>query len=99
MAQLKPYEEKDISELNESDENVAVVGTVVSRDENGFVVDDGKKSLQVIMENKAENNSYVRVYGKVVSSGDDLILYGEAVQDISKIDKLLYRKVKKMIHG
>lgn len=98
MAQLKPYEEKNISELNEG-ENVAIVGTVVSRENNGFVVDDGSKSLQVIMENKIENNSYVRVYGKVVGSEEDLILYGEAVQDISKIDKLLYRKVRKMIDG
>ena len=99
METIQAYNERNISGIKEEDINISITGTVVNREENGFVVDDGSQSLKVLMENSVKDNDYVRIFGKLVRSNEGLVLYGDAIQDLSKIDKFLYQKVRKMLHG
>src|SRR3989344_4264410 len=65
METIQAYNERNISGIKEEDINISITGTVVNREDNGFVVDDGSQSLKVLMENSVKDNDYVRIFGKL----------------------------------
>ena len=79
---------------------VAVIGTIISKkaDIGSIVIDDGKASILVLLNDPADIERFkegqtVRVLGKVWGTGDEIELQAEVVQDFSKIDRELYSKV------
>jgi|YelNatPaOPRAMG01_1025707.scaffolds.fasta_scaffold15018_9 hypothetical protein len=89
-----------ISKINSSMGRVAIVGTIVQRntDIGSIIIDDGEASILVLLNNPADCQKYkegqiVRVLGKVWSAGDEIEILGEIVQDFSKIDLELYKKI------
>jgi hypothetical protein len=88
-----------ISELDEG-HRVSIVGTVVSRssDISSFILDDGENKVVVLVDNqsdfeKIKEGQFIRAMGKVWGQGDEVELQADIVQDFSKIDKNLYKKV------
>jgi uncharacterized protein YdeI (BOF family) len=95
---MQPYVEKNINELSETDLFVALAGLIITKGEGSFILDDGTGNIQVIHNDlNIENKSYIRVFGRVLPTEDGLQLQGQVVQDISKIDKNLYKKVRDLI--
>ncbi|MFH1331817.1 MAG: hypothetical protein ABIH63_00850 [archaeon] len=97
MAVRQPYVDKYIKDLSASDTFVSVSGVAVSKADGSFVLDDGSGEIVVLLE--AESlPEYVRVFGRVLPYEDGLRLQADFFQDISKIDKLLYKKVKDLLN-
>lgn len=72
---------------------VAVSGVVVSKQENGFLIDDGTGQLIVLSESKIEEGNYVRVFGQLVPLEERNELQASFVQNLDEIDKGVHRKV------
>ena len=85
-----------MKDLKIEDFKVAVSGIIVNRTENSFLIDDGTGQIRVIGEN-LPNHEYVRVFGNLTNLEEGLVLQAEIVQDLSKIDKNLHKKIKSML--
>ncbi|MFB6075647.1 MAG: OB-fold nucleic acid binding domain-containing protein [Candidatus Aenigmatarchaeota archaeon] len=95
---------KKIEDIDEDDIRVSVIGTLVSKDDEALIVDDGSGNLEVSlleMENSEhvedlKTGQIIRVVGKL-DRGEGLELRGEAVQDFSEFDLNMYEKAKKLV--
>lgn len=100
MTENRTYIEKEIKDINTNDTNVSVTGVIINKGSNAFMLDDKTGQVQVITEtNSFEPNTFVRVLARVVPLEEGIQLHAIAVQDLSKIDKFLYNKIKTLIHA
>lgn len=92
---------RKVSDLKPADMRVSLIGTVIDKQENRIVLDDGSGKVSVNFESVPEvkMNQFVRVLGKVVQAGEDLEIDGEIVQDMEGLDKDLYKKVNSLKLG
>ena len=93
----QPAIEKQIKDLTKEDANVAISGLVINKSENSFFLDDGTGQIAVSFSDSIEAEGYVRVFGRVIPSENGLEIQGEIVQDLNKIDKALYKKIKELL--
>ena len=99
-----PAYEKKISEITKDDIRVALIGTVIEKDEeiNSVVIDDGSGKIRIILSkelfDKLLPGQLIRVIGIVAPAleGPEFELKGEIVQDFSALDKELYAKYLKL---
>ncbi|MBL7160858.1 MAG: replication protein RepA [Candidatus Aenigmarchaeota archaeon] len=93
-----PSTERAISEIQPDDIRVAVIGTIIdkSKEATRIIVDDGTGKVSVSSESPltAELNQTVRVFGRVIPLESGVELQGEVVQDMSKLDLQLHKKIK-----
>lgn len=93
-----PSQERDILGIRPEDIRVSVIGTIIDRNEEGtrLVVDDGTGKLTVTADAPlpGETNQLVRVFGRVIPLEQGVELQGEIVQDMSKLDLDLYKRLK-----
>lgn len=94
-----PYVRTKISKLKETQGRVAVLGAIVSKENETFtfVIDDGEAQILVIINDmasfeKLEKGKLVRVMGRIMGSGEETEILADFVQDFSGIDKELYVK-------
>ncbi|SRR3989344_1855851 len=92
-----PFIEKNIKDLDIKDIKVSISGIIIDKTENSVILEDGTGQINVSIETELPVNSYVRVLGRVLPYDDSLEVHGEIIQDFSKIDKLLYKKVKSLL--
>jgi len=92
-----PFIEKNINNLDIKDIKVAISGLIIDKANDSIILDDGTGQVKVNIDTNLEINSYARVFGRVLPYEDGLEIYGEIIQDFSKIDKLLYKKVKSLL--
>jgi hypothetical protein len=97
LKQRQPFVDKYIKDLSESDTFVSITGLVVSKSDGSFVLDDGTGDI-VVMLSAESLPEYVRVFGRLLHSDDGMRLQADFFQDVSKIDKLLYKKVKELLN-
>jgi len=99
MPNLMSYAEKKIEEIKQEDLKVSVSGVIVSKKNNFMILDDGNNQIRITFDNEInfKENDYVRVFADVLYIDDNLELKLELIQDLSKIDKLLYKKVQYLI--
>jgi len=97
LKQRQPFVDKYAKDLSPSDTFVSLTGVVVSKGESSFILDDGSGDVVVLMNSEGLPD-YVRVFGRLLQTEDGLRLQGDFFQDVSKIDKLLYKKVKDLIN-
>lgn len=92
-----PAVEKDISDIDEEDIRVSLVGTVIKKDpiQYSMVIDDGSGSIAVFADSLFEVQSVIRVIGRPHIRGEPVI-HAEIVQDFTNFDLELYRRVKEM---
>jgi hypothetical protein len=93
-----PGAEKAISEITKNDTRVSILGTVIEKNENIVILDDGSGRAEIKFEEPVdiEIGQIARVFGRVIPMENGFEIYGEIMQDMSKIDINLYRKVNNM---
>ncbi|MBL7147898.1 MAG: hypothetical protein ISS82_03670 [Nanoarchaeota archaeon] len=94
---MRGYKEFFIKDLKLDTNKVAVLGVIVNKDDNNLVIDDNTGILQVDVENDFNVNDYVRVFGNLIKIDDKLVLKGDFIQDLNKINKELYKKVRDLL--
>lgn len=89
--------EKKISEISKDDVRVRLLGLVIDKKGSTIVLDDGTGSINVMFAEPVETeaNKRVRVFGKVMPAEKGFEIQGEILQDMSKVDFDLYKKVEK----
>ncbi len=93
--------ERKVSEIDpENDVKVRVLGTIVSKSESGFMLDDGTGAVQVFINSALlkdiEEKKLVRVFAKVAPNSEKFDLNAEIVQDMGKLNIKTYEKVMKL---
>ena len=90
-----PSVERRISGIKPEDIRITVIGTVIDKQGNKIVLDDGTGKIEAIFEEpvKTNMNSMIRVFGRVIPIEDGFELQGEIIQDMSQLDFELYKKV------
>lgn len=93
-----PSVTRRISELDAKDMRVSIIGTVVDIQGSNMVMDDGSGRVNVRFESPpdAGPNQLVRVFGRVVPIGDGVEIEGEIIQDMTRLDKDLYKKINSL---
>lgn len=104
-ARRRPSVEKTISEINEKDFRVRILGTVVDRDEvsNSCVIDDGTDRATAFFASQenfspVEMGKILRIIGKVRKGWSDKTpgteIEVEIIQDMSMLDLGLLEQTK-----
>lgn len=91
-----PSVEREISGIQPEDIRVSLVGTVLDKQENSMVIDDGTGKITVRSEEpiKAEVNGLVRVFGRVIPIENGAELQCDVVQDMKELDLDLRKQIK-----
>lgn len=92
--------EKSIKDIDgDGDSRVRLLGTIVAKSTDSFVLDDGTGSVRVqigygTLENLKEKQ-LARVIGRVISTGDSSFdLRAEVIQVLESLDLEAWRKVQ-----
>jgi len=87
-----PAIEKEIKEITENDIRVRLTGKVIDSGEDFIVIDDGTGKIKVSLSGQKPADT-VSVFGRVIPLEQGYEINGEAVQDMSKLDLNLRKKV------
>jgi len=88
-----PSVQKNIRDINEKDIRVRLIGTVIDYQNGSLLLDDGTGHAEIISEIPAKVGSFVRVFTRVLQLENRHELRAEVVQDLSAMDKRLYKRV------
>lgn len=91
-----PAKRRNISEIKPEDIRVGVTGTIIGKQDNIIVLDDGTGKVNVSFEEpvKFEENQLVRVFGRVMPMEGGVELQGEIIQDMKGLDLELKKRVE-----
>ena len=92
----KPYTEKFIKDISVQDFKVAVSGVIVNKSDNSFLLDDGTGQIAV-SSTLIPDFQYLRVFGKILPLESGFEIQSEVMQDLSKIDKGIHKKLKELL--
>ena len=86
---------RNISEIKPEDIRVSVLGTVVDKDGETIILDDGTGQIRATFydETNAAPNQLVRVIGRVMPLENGVELQGEILQDMTGLDIELFKKI------
>jgi len=96
------YIKRNIPEINsEVDLKIKVLGFVVDKKENTFVIDDGSGKVKVFIDEASllDNiniNQLIRVFGSTLPTEDGFEIKVDAIQDLSNLNINLYKKVEEL---
>lgn len=95
--QRLPATEKQISSITSSDQKVKVLGTILSKESDSIVLDDGTGAVKIALSPddhaKVSEQELVRVTGRVVKSVNGFILQGDVVEKKEGLNTKLYKRV------
>jgi hypothetical protein len=91
-----PSAERDIADIRSGDIRISVTGTVIDIKDTRLVLDDGTGKIDVSFDSppEAEINQLVRIFGRVIPLEKGFELQADVIQDMSKLDLELRKKVK-----
>ena len=79
-------------------EKVAISGILVLIENEFCLIDDGTSTAKAFFTDlNFPLGSYIRIFGIVVSLDNGIEIQADLVQDLSKIDKILHRRVKELL--
>jgi uncharacterized protein YdeI (BOF family) len=96
------YVKKNIPGINpEVDLKIKVIGFVVDKKENTFVIDDGNGKIKIFVDEASllENiniNQLIRVFGSTLPTEDGFEIKADAIQDLSNLNINLYKKIEEL---
>ena len=97
---ITPYKEKKISEINEKDSRIKIIGTVLDVDENKITVDDGSGNIDILLGEYSKIDSrfikigdLIKIFGRVYSK-DSIKVFGDVAQVINGLDIKKYLEIK-----
>ncbi len=93
-----PAKERNISDIKPEDIRVGVTGTIIGKQGNIIVLDDGSGKVNVSFEEpvKFRENQLVRVFGRVMPLESGVEIQGEIMQDMEGLDLELKKKVENL---
>jgi len=93
-----PSVERRISEIMAEDMRVSVIGTVIDKQDDSIMLDDGTGKISIGFDSSVdvETDQLVRVFGRVIPIEQGFELQGEIIQDMSSVDKELLRKLRSL---
>ncbi len=92
----EPYRDKLIKNLKIEDFKVALSGMIIDRKESSFFLDDGTGQVLVKSVNVPEYDK-VRVMGRVIPVENGFEIESDMLQDYSKVDMNILRKLKEKL--
>ena len=101
----KPAVERKINKVNQEDIRVKIIGRVIDKKENIFLLDDGTGTAEVMydpeMIKKTFNiNDLIKLFARVLlSDGKDVQLQAEAIQNINDLNLDLYKRIMDVIEN
>ncbi len=96
MDRRLPAVERKIANIQQQDIRVRLLGTVIDRQSDFIVLDDGTGQVKISTQAPTEENQTVRVIGKVIALENGVEIQGEMIQDMRKLDLELLSMVKKV---
>jgi uncharacterized protein YdeI (BOF family) len=96
------YVKKKIEEINpETDLKVKLLGFVVDKKDDTFILDDGSKKVKVFVDNpaiveKMNINQLIRIFGSTLPTDEGFEIKADVVQDLSNLNINLYKKVDEL---
>ena len=96
------YVKRKVTEINpEVDLKIKILGFLVDKKENTFVVDDGSGKVTVFVDEASllDNfniNQLIRVFGSTLPTEDGFEIKADAIQDLSNLNINLYKKVEEL---
>ena len=95
-----PSVERRIAEIKPGDMRVRITGTVIDKQDNRIVLDDGSGRINIGFDDpvKAEPNQLVRVFGRVIPIEGGVELQGDIIQDMSRLDLELREETEQLKH-
>jgi uncharacterized protein YdeI (BOF family) len=93
-----PSVQRKIAEIKQDDMRVRILGTVVAKNGNRIVLDDGTGRISVSFngEPDAKIKQFVRVFGRVIPLDEGVEIQGEILQDMSGLDTELLKKLEEL---
>jgi len=93
-----PSVERRISEIMAEDMRVSLIGTVIDKQEDSIILDDGTGKITIGFDNptEVETDQIVRVFGRVIPLEQGFELQGEILQDMSRIDIELLKRMREL---
>lgn len=95
-----PAVQVQIKDVKENFGRVSFIGTIINKNPeiNSMIVDDENARLLVLTNDQftfdaVKEGQLVRVFGKVMGTGDEIEILADFIQDFSKVDRELYKKV------
>ncbi|MBS3149864.1 hypothetical protein J4455_04205 [Candidatus Woesearchaeota archaeon] len=79
-------------------EKVAISGVVILVENEVFLIDDGTGQAKIVFSNlEIPLGNYIRVFGTIIGLVSGVEIQGDLVQDLSKVDKVLHKRVKEFL--
>lgn len=96
-----PANEKNISEITDSDARVRIIGTILDMSDSSILIDDGTGKIEIDFDDPGQiagltNGKLVRVVCKVLPLIEGYACKGECVQALDGFDRNLYIKAKEI---
>ncbi|MGQ4916007.1 MAG: hypothetical protein ACP6IU_14845 [Candidatus Asgardarchaeia archaeon] len=93
MSYQEPFIDKFLNEISENDKRVRVLGRIIAKNENYFLLDDGTGNILVFGNSASDVGSIVQVIGKVIKKGKEVGIQAEIIIDFSNINLRLYKQI------
>jgi len=93
-----PAIQKNISDINEKDIRVRLLGRIIDKNDSLIVIDDGTGKADIVFDPelidiKAGTGDIVRIFTRVLPLEEGYELRAEIVQGMNGLDYELYKKV------
>jgi len=93
---------KKVEEIDpEQDVRVRLLGTVIGKEEDSIVLDDGSGSVEVFLDEEdlksIEEKNKIRILGRVLPTPESFEIQGELVQEMDDLDLEFYNKAMKKL--
>ncbi len=88
-----PAVEKKIADVSERDIRIRLLGTIIDKQEDFIVLDDGTGKIKIGGQTTIKQNQLIRVIGKVVVGENGVEIQSEFIQNMEKLDLELLKAV------
>lgn len=95
--------ERKINEIQQDDIRVKVLGRVIDKTDNIFIIDDGSAKAEVLYDQDIIKKDFkigdnLKLFARVLlSEPSNVQLQAEAIQNINDLNLDLYRRIKEVI--
>ncbi len=87
-----PAVERCIDDISEEDVRVRIVGEIIKSD-NSVLIKDETSKIKIDSGESLSKGQVVRVFGRPVKTQDGLEISSEFIQDMSELNRNLYKTI------
>ncbi|MBL7159979.1 MAG: hypothetical protein ISS95_00270 [Candidatus Aenigmarchaeota archaeon] len=99
-----PAVEKSISEIQDSDTRIRILGTIIDLTDGSLLIDDGSGKMEIMFDSNEhllglKPRQLIRVVTRIMPLIEGYACKGECVQTLDGFDLESYKKAKKIVSG